>query len=97
MIYNNGVAETAETADDFTNPTWGTYFWVGSDNGGISNFYGTIKKIAFFDQALGAGDQADLHNYNDWDWLFGTKDVQGFAQQATIGQSVITLKEDVNK
>lgn len=61
--YWGGVADgTNETSDDFTNPAWGTYFWVGSNRSGAKQFNGTIFSIAFFSDVLDADDMLMLHN-----------------------------------
>ena len=59
-----GVADgTNETADDFTDPAWGTFFTVGS-SGTSSQFDGTIFSIAFFDRVLTAAEMQYLHDLN---------------------------------
>ncbi len=69
--FYQGVADgTNETADDFTNPAWGTYFWVGSDTNGVNQLYGTIFSIAFWGRVLTANEMSDLYS-NDWGMLAG--------------------------
>ena len=61
--YFDGVVDgTNETADDFTDPAWGTYFWVGSDKDGVNQLYGTIFSIAFFNKVLSAEEMLTYHN-----------------------------------
>ena len=59
-----GIRDTG-TNNDFTPNAWGTYFWVGSENDGTNQLYGTIFSIAFFDKVLLANEQKFMH---DTDW-----------------------------
>ena len=63
--YYNGVADGTDTNTDFTSPTWGTYFWVGSKNNGTLQLNGTIFSIAFFDRVLTDSEQLFMYN-KDW-------------------------------
>ena len=61
--YFNGVADgTNETSDDFIDPAWGTYFYVGVDGVGAGQLYGTIFSIAFFDRVLDSDEMLWAHN-----------------------------------
>lgn len=60
--YFNGEADgTDESTDNFTTPSWGTYFYVGANNGTGTNYYGIIHSVAFFSKFLSAEDQAKVH------------------------------------
>lgn len=61
--FYQGVTDgTPDTSDDFTDPVWGTYFYVGSDTGGTNQLNGIISQIAFFDRVL--TDAEHLQGYN---------------------------------
>jgi hypothetical protein len=53
-LYMNGTSQATYTSGDWTNPTWGTYFWMGSNNNttGDSQLDGTIKRIVKYSRAL---------------------------------------------
>jgi len=68
-LYADGVSVNTETADNFTTPAWGTYFWIGTENNGTdSHFYGTIFEVAFFDRVLSAEEMHFMH-VTDWSEL----------------------------
>jgi hypothetical protein len=62
--YLNGLASgTPETADDFVNPAWGTYFFIGSQFNGTESFQGDISKVAKFSRALSASEVAAVDRF----------------------------------
>jgi hypothetical protein len=62
--YLNGVQTgTPETADDFTDPVWGTYFSLGSTAGGSTQLQGDISKAAKFSRALSASEAAAVNRF----------------------------------
>lgn len=63
--FYQGVADgTNDSTDDFTEPAWGTYFWIGIDNTETYNLNGIIQSIAFFNVVLTAEEHLWLHNNN---------------------------------
>ena len=62
----NGVADgTNDTDDDFTNPAWGTYWWLAGDNTGAEQLNGSIAGIARFNRLLSAAEHLFMHE-KDW-------------------------------
>jgi len=55
-VYTDGTARGTETADDFTDNAWGTYFYVGSGSNGTIQLNGIIQSVAIYSTALSAGD-----------------------------------------
>ena len=59
--YKDGVANgTNETADDFTNPAWGTAFQVGADLAGNNVSSLVIQAIAIYSDAKSATDVLNI-------------------------------------
>lgn len=59
--FRNGIASgTNETVDDWINPNWGTFFYIGSSNVPDSQLSGIIQSIAIFNRALSAGEVAQV-------------------------------------
>ena len=60
--YLDGVSNgTNETSADYTNPSWGTYFYVGSSNSEINQIFGIIHSVAFFSNPLSSDQHSDLY------------------------------------
>lgn len=51
----NGTQENTDT-DDFTDPLWGTYFYVGSSGTETLQLNGILQSVAFYSDAKGATD-----------------------------------------
>lgn len=52
VIYNNSVIINSETVNDFTNPAWGNFFYVGCHNTGAGQANAAIGKIMIFGRFL---------------------------------------------
>jgi hypothetical protein len=61
MYVDGIVSAQTETADDFTNPAWGTSFYVGSDTSGGTNNYAIFQSIAIFNRVLDANEMMSVH------------------------------------
>lgn len=61
-VYINGTLEGTYTLGDFTDPLWGSNFYVGSDSSGTTQFNGIISKVAIFNRALSASEVASVTN-----------------------------------
>jgi hypothetical protein len=53
--YDNGILANTGSGD-WINPAWGTYFYIASNNGGISQINGIIQKIMIFNRVLTANE-----------------------------------------
>lgn len=61
VYFNGNTAQ--ETSDDFTNPSWGTYFYVGIQNDGSSGLLnGLIQSVAIYSGAHDAATVAAVTN-----------------------------------
>lgn len=62
-LYFNGSADgTPYTGGDFTDPGWGTKFWVGSNNASANQLNGIIQAIAVFSDAKDATQVSTITN-----------------------------------
>jgi len=53
VVYYDGVTIGGEEGvDDYTDPAWGTFFYIGSNNAANSHLYGVVGSIAFFNRSL---------------------------------------------
>jgi hypothetical protein len=55
-IFSNGTSQGTWTTNDFTDPAWGTYFYIGSDNVGATQLSGIIQSVSIYNRALTAGE-----------------------------------------
>lgn len=62
-VYTNGSSEGTYTAGDFTNPAWGTYFFIGSNNSGALQINGIIQSVAIYNRALSDSEVLSVSNY----------------------------------
>lgn len=60
-IYNNGASEATYTTGDWTEPTYGTTFSIGSDNN-ATHLNGLITSVAIFSVAKSATDILKVYN-----------------------------------
>lgn len=64
-LYVNGISESTDVADDYTNPAWGATFSVGVNPAGSgTSLFGTIFEIGFWDRVLSVEEMKALHNLN---------------------------------
>jgi hypothetical protein len=61
LAYKDGSPGTPETADDFINPAWVTYFYLGCYGSGEAQIDGIIKSVAFFNRVLSASEVLALN------------------------------------
>lgn len=62
-LYRNGsLFGLSDTSDDFINPAWGTYFYLGSESGGTNQLSGLIQEIGIWERALSASEGSDVTN-----------------------------------
>ena len=60
--YVNGGAVGTYTTGGFTTPTWGTNFYIGSDNAGANQFNGIIKSVAIYSDTKNSTDVGTITN-----------------------------------
>ena len=60
--YLNGVANNTYTSADWTAPSYGTYFFIGSANAGTVQIDGIIQSVTIFGRALTAAEVATGSN-----------------------------------
>jgi hypothetical protein len=60
-LFLNGSSDGSGTTN-YTTPTLGTYFYLGSNNSGLSQLNGLIQSIAIFSRALSAGEVLAVYN-----------------------------------
>jgi len=61
-MYANGVSEATETSDDFTNNSWGNYFYIGCGNASTNQANSVIQSVAIFSGAHDAATVAAVTN-----------------------------------
>lgn len=54
--YTNGVSKGTYTGEDWTNPAWGTYNYIGLSQSGLSQLDGNISHVVKFNRALSASE-----------------------------------------
>jgi hypothetical protein len=58
-VYMNGISQSTDTADNFTDPAWGTSFFVGTYGAG-DHLTGIIQSVTIFNRALTAAEVATV-------------------------------------
>lgn len=56
--YTNGSSNGSYTAGDWTDPAWGTYFYIGSNQSGANQLSGIIQSVAIFGRGLSDAEEA---------------------------------------
>ena len=49
--YKDGISQGTYTTDDFTDPAWGTSFYLGSDSSAANQLNGVIQSVAIYSDA----------------------------------------------
>ena len=55
-VYVNGVSQATDTTPDFTDPVWGTYWYLGADTGGAKQLNGIVEAVAIFGRSLSSSE-----------------------------------------
>ncbi len=59
LLYKNGIL-VSSNADDYTNPAWGVYFYIGSTDWGGGYLDGSVGKVAIFGRSLSSSEVSQV-------------------------------------